>query len=40
MIAFQKIILLKNYEVKMHQSFVSQIKNTPLPPPKKNSSAK
>ena len=37
MIAFQQIILLKNYEVKMHQRFCKPDKNTPLlpPPPKK-----
>ena len=33
MIAFQQIILLKNYEVKMHQRFCKPDKNTPLPPP-------
>ena len=36
MIAFLQIILLKNYEVKMHQRFCKPNKNTPLlPPPQK-----
>ena len=36
MIAFQQIILLKNYEVKMHQRFCKQDKKyTPAPPPPK-----
>ena len=37
MIAFQQIILLKKYEVKMHQRFCKPDKKyTPASPPKKN----